>query len=81
MITAGPKHLDRGIGIAIADRIGQCSDRLTETVRGHQRGDRGVGGRRQPVDQISQHSTGLHRRQLVRIADQQQPGLGSDSLQ
>ena len=81
MLTTGPEHIDGRVSIAGADGFGQGTDRLTESVRGDQGGDRRVGYVDEPIDEIGKHRTGLHRGQLVRVAHQDQPGVRPNRLQ
>ena len=62
--------------VRIADA--NVADRLAESVRRLQRRELGCV---QPVDQIRQHRARFHRRQLVGIADEDQPRIRAHRLQ
>ncbi len=62
-----------GIAIAGPDRFGQGTDHLAEPMRRSQLRHQRVVAYREAIDQIRQHRSGFHRRQLVGIADEDQP--------
>ena len=81
VFTTGRKHPNGRVGVAIADRIGQRADGFAEAVRRHQSGNRAVDDGGQTFDQVGKHGPGLDRGQLIRVADQQQAGIGTNGLQ
>ena len=64
-------------------RTASASERIggAEPVGGAQGGDPYVGARTQALDQVGQHRAGLDRGQLVGVADQEQPGVGTHRLE
>ena len=72
----------RRVGVAVAQRLGQGSDVLTEAVRWS-------AGRRpasrtdlsNPATRSASTAPGLDRGELVGVADQHQPGVGADRLE
>ena len=75
VVTAGRQYLESAVGVIVADRLRERTDRLTETVGCDQPRDRGVGDDGQPVHQIGQHRPCLHRGELIGITHQQEPGV------
>ena len=97
VLGAAAQHLDRRVRVLGSHGPGEVLDRAPVPPGPLQPDDRGggVGGgrgcitrrggvtrrSRQGAGDVGQHRSGLHRRELVRVTDQDQPGVGSDRLQ
>ncbi len=81
VLAARLEQRDGPVGVAGSDRLGQGADRLAEPVRGDERGDAHAGLLLHRLDEVREHRARLHRGELERVADQDQPAAEPDRLQ
>ena len=71
------QHLQRGVGVAVADRAGQRRDPAAEAVHAVEHDDPVARGR---PDDVAEHRAGLDRGELAGVADEHEPRVGPHRL-
>ena len=80
-LAAGAQHLHHGVGVAVAQRDREPTDLLAVAVGLRQRDDGRVGTVGVALHEVAEDGARADGRELVRVADQHQPGVGAQRLE